>query len=385
MNIELKVGVLSVLAMAAGVVGCEGASTAGSDGGTDPVGDAANLPMGDAVGDVAGDDLAEAGGVDVGPPPPDGIPPSLDFVSPPVPDAAPEVEPPADELFSFFVTSIGGMQALSGSLDGFGGDLGGLEGADEICRQLAENVDAGHKTWRAFLSATQGGPNGGPVHAIDRIGDGPWYDRNARLVAANVEDLLHERPIGDPQVVDDLPNEYGEGQKQFGDNHDTLTGSNAQGMLFDPDLAATCQDWTSSVGPGSEKRVMGGHSWPREEGGLNQEGGTFAPPPWVNACKDLAAGDDCKVTKGKKKFDGTCGSHPDDENVFLCIPPDGVIPDGPPGGGGGGNDGKPWIDSHTVPGCAAGVQLEQVGGGQDTDIVGGGGGYGGIYCFALEP
>ena len=384
MNVETKWGWISALALSLTLVvaGCADSATAGSDGGEAPVGDTADSTAADAAGDVSVDSAPDAGSVDVVSPTPDVTPPSLDMIFPPNPDAAPEVDPPADELFSFFVTSLEGMQALSGSLDGFGGDLGGLEGADEICRQLAENVDAGHKTWRAFLSATQG-PNGGPVHAIDRIGDGPWYDRNARLVAANVEDLLHERPIGDPQVVDDLPNEYGQGQKQYGDNHDTLTGSNAQGMLFDPDPVATCQDWTSAVGPGSEKRVMGGHSWPREEGGPNGGGDTFAPPPWINACNGLETGDACEVTKGKNKFEGNCVTHPDDESIFLCLPPDGEIPAGP--GGGGGNDGKPWINSHTVPGCAPGVQLEQEGGGQDTDIVGGGGGYGGIYCFALEP
>ncbi len=298
------------------------------------------------------------------------------------------VDPPDDEPFSFFVTSIEGMRELSGSNDGFGGDLGGLEGADEICRQLAAKVDAGHKTWRAFLSATTG-PDGGPVHAAERIGEGPWYDRNGRLVAANLTDLLQERPVGDPQVVDDLPNEYGQGQKQYGDNHDTLTGSNADGMLNDPDPASTCQDWTSAVGPGSEKLVMGGHSWPREENANGNPGGggsAIAPPPWIQACAGLAVGDSCSVTKGKNKFDGVCQEHPDDAAVILCMEPGNDTIPVPGGGGvGGGNDGVAWINAHTVPGCAPGVQLEQVGGGQDTDTVGGGGGYGGIYCFALEP
>ena len=35
---------------------------------------------------------------------------------------------------------------------------------------------AGQKPWRAFLSATAG-EDGKQVNAIDRIGDGPWYDR----------------------------------------------------------------------------------------------------------------------------------------------------------------------------------------------------------------
>ena len=78
-----------------------------------------------------------------------------------------EVAEPEDEPFSFFVTSLEAMQLLSGSVDGFGGDLGGLAGADEICQTIAATVDGGHKTWRAFLSATSG-PDGLPVHASER-------------------------------------------------------------------------------------------------------------------------------------------------------------------------------------------------------------------------
>ena len=216
-----------------------------------------------------------------------------------------------DDKFSFFVTSIETMQKLSDSQLGFGGNLGGLAGADDICQKTAATVDGGHKTWRAFLSVTKGA-DGAPVHAIDRIGAGPWYDRNGRLVANNAADLLKARPAGDPQNTEDLPNEMGQGQKQFGDNHDVLTGSDAKGQLNSTDPAATCQDWTSAVGPGSEKKVMAGHSWPS--------------------------------TKS-------------------------------PG----------WLQAHPVPGCAAGVQLKQTGNGSGTNHVGGAGGYGGIYCFALTP
>jgi hypothetical protein len=40
----------------------------------------------------------------------------------------------------------------------------------------------------------------------------------------------------------------------------------------------------------------------------------------------------------------------------------------------------------TAPGCAPGVELIQSGGAAPgSDSVGAGGGYGGFYCFALEP
>src|SRR3954466_9747723 len=98
--------------------------------------------------------------------------------------------------FSFFVTSYVALQRLSGSQSGFGGDLrygesDGLRGADKICREIADGSlpGAGKKTWRAFLSVTRAS-DGKPVHAIDRIGKGPWYDRRGRLVAATKDDLL---------------------------------------------------------------------------------------------------------------------------------------------------------------------------------------------------
>src|SRR5947207_8202824 len=65
---------------------------------------------------------------------------------------------------TFFVTSAG---------PGKGADLGGLEGADQYCQQLAQRHGAGGKTWRAYLStqAVDGKP---AVNARDRIGNGPW-------------------------------------------------------------------------------------------------------------------------------------------------------------------------------------------------------------------
>jgi hypothetical protein len=171
--------------------------------------------------------------------------------------------------FSFFVTSLVAMRALSGSQNGFGGDLRfgqatGLAGADEICRQTAERSMAGNgKTWRAFLSTVSGS-----VNAIDRIGDGPWYDRNGRLVAMTKANLAMTRPTGaDPSIINDLPNESGVPNHNpdgtgLVDHHDILTGSTATGTLHASGVTATCQDWTS-VGTGSPAI---GHSWPASSG-----------------------------------------------------------------------------------------------------------------------
>ncbi len=226
-------------------------------------------------------------------------------------DAGPDGAPDANlQPFSFFVTSLATMREQSGSQDGFGGDLGGLAGADAICQTAAAAVGFGGKTWRAFLSVTDGG-NGSPVHAIDRIGDGPWYDRNGRLVADNRAGLLSTRPLGDAQTVNDLPDENGQPLSALGDAHDVMTGTDPQGQLEENDPVATCMNWTSAVGPGSEGRVVCGHSWPAMSGGS-------------------------------------------------------------------------WVMAHPMRGCAPGVNLVQDGPGEG-DCVGCSGGYGAIYCFALEP
>ena len=43
------------------------------------------------------------------------------------------------------------------------------------------------------------------------------------------------------------------------------------------------------------------------------------------------------------------------------------------------------MSDHEAPGCAAGVTLSNTGGGMGSNTVGGAGGYGGIYCFAVTP
>ena len=176
------------------------------------------------------------------------------------------------EKFSFFVTSIEAMRELSGSQDGFGGDLRfgeatGLAGADKLCRTIAERslAGSGTKGWAAFLSATTGGPNGGAVNAIDRIGPGPWYDRLGRAVALAKADLANTRPGNCATAIcSDLPNENGVPNHQNVDNHDVLTGSNTSGNLSSTSAGATCNDWTSAVG--STGKPMCGHSWPANSG-----------------------------------------------------------------------------------------------------------------------
>jgi hypothetical protein len=91
---------------------------------------------------------------------------------------APPPLPQAPNM-TFFVTGAG---------PGKGADLGGLEGADQHCQQLAQRHGAGGKTWHAYLStqAVDGKPAN---NARDRIGNGPWQNFKGEVVAQNVDDL----------------------------------------------------------------------------------------------------------------------------------------------------------------------------------------------------
>ena len=143
---------------------------------------------------------------------------------------------------SFFVTSTG---------SGKGADLGGLEGADRICRTLAEAAGAGGRTWRAYLS-TQGP---GAVNARDRIGAGPWVNAKGVVVAKDLAELHGANNLTKQTAL----NEKGEVVNGRGDNpntHDILTGSNPDGTAFGDDVDRTCSNWTSS-GKGA---AMVGHS-----------------------------------------------------------------------------------------------------------------------------
>jgi hypothetical protein len=139
---------------------------------------------------------------------------------------------------SFFITSTG---------RGFGGNLGGLAGADAICQQRAAAVGRGARVWRAYLSAP---PSAGSpaVHARDRIGRGPWVNAQGIQIAASV-DALHGQNVN--LTAETALTEAG--SHVAPGRHDILTGSNPDGTLAAGD--ATCRGWTSH----GEGRAMVGH------------------------------------------------------------------------------------------------------------------------------
>lgn len=142
-----------------------------------------------------------------------------------------------DTSMSFFITSVG---------SGKGADLGGLEGADAHCAQLAEAAGVSGKTWRAYLSTDQ-------ANAKDRIGSGPWFNAKGVKIADDVASL-HSDANGINKETG--LNEKGEVVKGRGDQpneHDILTGTKADGTV---DGTNTCSNWTTS---GAEGAAMLGH------------------------------------------------------------------------------------------------------------------------------
>lgn len=160
-----------------------------------------------------------------------------------------------DEAMSFFITSAG---------SGNGGDLGGLEGADQICTDLAMQAGATGKTWRAFLSTS----GEGGVDARDRIGSGPWYNYNGAEVGTSVDDLFRPgSPINKATALDET-GAFVNGRGDDPNRHDIITGSDAQGRAMGD---SNCSNWTSSA----DGIARVGH--------FDRTGGGPAPTSWVSA------------------------------------------------------------------------------------------------------
>lgn len=158
---------------------------------------------------------------------------------------------------TFFITSVG---------RGFGGNLGGLKGADNQCQRLAQNVGRGDHTWRAYLSAPASSSSPA-VNARDRIGKGPWVNAAGVRVAADVGELHGaDNRLGREMSLTEKGFTVAPGR------HDILTGSNPDGTLAAGPADTTCAGWTSNDAAG---RAMLGHH--------NKSGGGQRPESWNSA------------------------------------------------------------------------------------------------------
>ena len=141
----------------------------------------------------------------------------------------------AQDAMSFFVTSVG---------LGDGANLGGLEGADAHCQQLAETAGASGE-WHAYLSAEG-------VNARDRIGSGPWSNAAGEVIANDLDELHSDSNNVTKATALTETGGTVSGRGDEPNQHDILTGSNADGTLSEGN---TCGDWTMN-GDGS---AMVGH------------------------------------------------------------------------------------------------------------------------------
>jgi len=229
--------------------------------------------------------------------------------------------------FSFFLTSLTAMRTLSKSQNGFGGDLrygraDGLSGADEICTEIAESSMPGAGAKQWHaFLSVAQGPAGAPINAADRIGKGPWYDRLGRLVATTLTDLLQNRPNGADPAI----------------KEDLPNESGTPNHRPDP---------TQPVA--DNHHVLTGSD---TQGRLYTVNAKSTCLDWTSSSMD-------NVMTGRPRI-GFSWSVANRTN---------------------------WISGQDEGGCGAGVAIQENGAGDPTmPFVGSGGGYGGIYCFAMVP
>jgi hypothetical protein len=217
-----------------GSSGGAGGSTAGSGGAGGSGGSTAGTG-GASGGTDGGTDAGDTGAADSA-----------------VTDSPPAGDTGGSSMLSFFLTSRKG-----------GGNLGGLDGADTICKTLATAVGAGNRNWKAYLST------GNPVvHAKDRIGNGPWFNAKGVMVAANVAQL-HDgaTPMNNltaTTVLDENGNTIPGRTRPAGTNneHDIITGTQMDGTVV---MGQTCGDWrmeTATARVGHFDRDGGGGQVP---------------------------------------------------------------------------------------------------------------------------
>src|SRR5213592_2157658 len=163
-----------------------------------------------------------------------GVMPGVEAQQQPAQQAAPQL--PQAPNMTFFVTAAG---------PGKGADLGGLEGADQHCQQLAQRHGAGAKTWRAYLS-TQAADGKPAINARDRIGKGPWKNAKGTVVAKDVAELHGTNGLTKQTALSEK-GEVINGRGDTPNRHDVLTGSQADGTAFAAGEDRTCKNWTSST------------------------------------------------------------------------------------------------------------------------------------------
>jgi hypothetical protein len=159
-----------------------------------------------------------------------------------------EQKAPQFPNMTFFITSTGAQN---------GADFGGIEGADKHCQALAAKAGASGKSWRAYLSV-QANDSAKAINARDRIGKGPWANAEGVQIAANIAELhdaaknkINEQ-TGLSETGKRIPSRL-----YVINQHDILTGTQADGTAPPAGKDLTCGNWTKSGSDGSA--IVGHH------------------------------------------------------------------------------------------------------------------------------
>jgi len=231
--------------------------------------------------------------------------------------------------FSFFVTSMKALQTLSKSDNGFGGDFrfgetgagAGLRGADKICRTIAETSMPG-----------SGNKGWRAFLSVTADAQGKKVDAISR--------------IGEGPWYDRV------GRVMAPTKADLL---NTRPMNGDP---AIQNDLPNENGIPNHRPDP---TKPEDDNHHTITGSTTTGTLYsaTATCLDWTS---VATTSGKPRagFSWPRG-----------------------GGGGGGTSGSHWISGFDAGGCVAGIQVTTSNDGGN--IIGSSGGYGGFYCFALNP
>jgi hypothetical protein len=185
--------------------------------------------------------------------------------------ASPAMAQDAD--MSFFITSAG---------PGNGADLGGLDGADQHCQDLASAAGFGDLNWHAYLSALEA--NGTmAVNARDRIGDGPWFNFSGDMIARDVTDLHSANANLTKESILTEGGAMSNGRGDDPNMHDILTGSNLDGTVYTTGAAIDMRDDTPSVAYDNCGNWTNSSAGGTRVGHHDRQGGGENPESWNSA------------------------------------------------------------------------------------------------------
>ena len=148
---------------------------------------------------------------------------------------------------SFFITSVG---------PGNGADLGGLEGADAYCQQLADAAGAGGMRPGAPISAPRRRAARRRRTRATGSAQGPWQNADGRGGRGRASRTCTATNNLDKETALDENGEQVNGRGDEPNRHDILTGSQPDGTAFAAGEDRTCGNWTSS---GDGAAMVGHH------------------------------------------------------------------------------------------------------------------------------